>query len=118
MFPEALTLVRRLAKALLGPFYGPVERLRAHVASTPGLALLVLAFLLVAAVQAVRGSRLAALAVVPLSFAWLLVNAPFEGPTLLTLSWSHGITTADLVSVVAVGIAGWRLTQPLVAQFR
>jgi hypothetical protein len=75
----------------------------------------VLALLLVAAVSAVRGNRLAALALVPLSLAWLLFNGPFEGPTLVVLSWSHGITAADLISVAGLGIAGWRLGAALLA---
>lgn len=33
---------------------------------------------------------------------WVLVNGPVEGPILVVLSRTHGITTADLLSVLAV----------------
>ncbi|MFC5063059.1 hypothetical protein [Actinomycetospora atypica] len=36
---------------------------------------------------------------------WVLVNKPVEGPTLLVLSPSHGVTFADLLSLVALGVA-------------
>jgi hypothetical protein len=62
-------------------------------------------------VVAIRGSRVAALLLIPAAIGWLVINRPFEGPTLLTLSWNHGITAADLFSVAALAIAGWRLVQ-------
>jgi hypothetical protein len=37
---------------------------------------------------------------------WVLVNGPVEGPVLLVLTPSHGITVADLPSIVALVIAG------------
>ena len=37
---------------------------------------------------------------------WVLINGPVEGPVLLVLSPDHGITVADLPSIVALGIAG------------
>jgi hypothetical protein len=37
---------------------------------------------------------------------WVLVNGPVEGPVLLVLTPSHGITVADLPSMVALVIAG------------
>jgi hypothetical protein len=37
---------------------------------------------------------------------WALVNGPVEGPVLLVLTSSHGITLADLPAVVALVIAG------------
>jgi hypothetical protein len=115
MILEFVALARHAAKALLTPFAGPVHVLRGLVAETPALALVVLVVLLGTAVAAIGGSRLAAFALVPLSGAWLLFNTPFEGPTLVTLSWSHGITAADLISVACLAIAGWRLTQAAVA---
>ena len=33
---------------------------------------------------------------------WVLVNGPVEGPTLLVLAPSHGITVADLPSLAAL----------------
>jgi hypothetical protein len=32
---------------------------------------------------------------------WVLINGPFEGPTLLVLTPGHGITLADLASAAA-----------------
>jgi hypothetical protein len=37
---------------------------------------------------------------------WVLVNGPVEGPVLLVLTPSHGITVADLPSLAALVIAG------------
>ena len=37
---------------------------------------------------------------------WILVNGPVEGPVLLVLTSSHGITVADLPALVAFVIAG------------
>ena len=37
---------------------------------------------------------------------WPLANKSFEGRTIVLLSPTHGITTHDLLSVVAVGVAG------------
>src|SRR3954470_12477833 len=111
MVLELADLARRLVKALLAPFFRPLHDVRELAVMAPGLGLLVLALLLAAAVVTLRGSRLAALALVPLSIAWLVVNSPFEGPTLLVLSYSHGITTADLLSLAGLMIASWRLGQ-------
>jgi len=118
MVIELVGLGRRLTKALLTPFSRPAHQARDIVNAAPGLALLLLALLVATAVLAVRGNRLAALGLVPLSLAWLLLNGPFEGPTLVTLSWSHGITAADLLAVAGLAIAGWRLTGAVVAPLR
>ena len=107
---------RRVIAGLLDAVQGPVSQLRSHV--TPGMSLVVLGLLLVAAVLTARGDRLAALALVVLSLAWLLVNGAFEGPTILVLSWSHGITAGDLVSVGGLLLAAWRLGAPLVGALR
>jgi hypothetical protein len=107
-----LAALRRLAHLAVDPFLWPAKR-AVHLANThPKVALLVLALLAVTAVGATLGSRVAALSLVVLSVAWLLVNGPFEGPTLVVLSWSHGITAADLISVAGVSLAGWRLLRP------
>jgi len=37
---------------------------------------------------------------------WVLINGPVEGRVLLVLTPDHGITVADLPSIVALGIAG------------
>jgi hypothetical protein len=40
---------------------------------------------------------------------WIFVNKPVEGPVLLLLSPTHGVTVADLGSVAAVLVAGFLL---------
>jgi hypothetical protein len=53
-----------------------------------------------------RAGRVAlAVGLVGLAGVWVLVNKPVEGPTLLVLSPSHGVTLADLISLVALGVA-------------
>ena len=103
----------RLAHAVKDRLTLPVQRIRHLVSETPALALLLLAVLVICAVRTIGGDRWSALALVPLSFAWLLFNGPFEGPTLLVISWSHGITASDLFSVAGLGLAGWRLAPVL-----
>ena len=61
------------------------------------------------------GSRAAAVALLGLGLAWPVVNARVEGPTLLMLSWNHGISAADLLGAAAVGVAAWRLVPRPVA---
>ena len=39
------------------------------------------------------------------AIVWLRVNGPFEGPVLLRLTYSHGVTLADLASVAACLLA-------------
>ncbi len=46
--------------------------------------------------------RPAAALLVVLSGAWLLVNHPVEGATLLVVDPSHGLTTSDLLSGAGV----------------
>lgn len=48
---------------------------------------------------------LAAVVLVVGAAVWLRVNKPVEGPTLLELTQNHGITAADLLSVVMVLVA-------------
>lgn len=114
MVGQVVDAARSVAGVLLEPFVWPVQRLRREVYAEPGLALLLLLALIICALRAIRGDRLAAVALVPLSLAWVLFNGPLEGPTLLTLSWSHGITASDLVSVAGLLIASWRLAPVLV----
>ncbi|HEY6795660.1 MAG TPA: hypothetical protein VI248_13360 [Kineosporiaceae bacterium] len=111
-------LARHAARVLLEPFAQPVRVMRGVVSAAPGLALVLLGVLVVTMVMAARGNRLAALAAIPLALAWLVFNTPFEGPTLVVLSWSHGITATDLISVAALAISGWRLTGAVVAGLR
>ena len=47
-----------------------------------------------------------AMGIVVAAAIWVLVNGPVEGPVLLVISPSHGVTVADLPSIGAVVIAG------------
>ena len=38
---------------------------------------------------------------------WSRVNGPVEGHTLISLTYNHGFTVADIVSVVLVLVAAW-----------
>ena len=50
--------------------------------------------------------RLGAVSLVAAGIVWLLVDKSFgEGPTLLVLSTTHGVTASDLLSLLAFGIA-------------
>jgi hypothetical protein len=110
-------ILSRLAHALKDRLAWPIQRLRDEASGSHELALIVLIVLLFFAIRTIRGSRLAALALLPLSAAWLVFNSPLEGPTLLVISPSHGVTAADMISVFCVGLSAWRLvpvvTHPL-----
>jgi hypothetical protein len=47
-----------------------------------------------------------AVGLIAAALIWVLVNGPVEGPVLLVLTPSHGITVADLPSLAALVIAG------------
>ena len=47
-----------------------------------------------------------AVGLIAAAVVWVLVNGPVEGPVLLVLTPSHGITVADLPSMAALVIAG------------
>lgn len=51
----------------------------------------------------VTGRQQVALVLLVVAAVWVLVNGPVEGPTLVVLSATHGITVADLASV-ALGL--------------
>ena len=72
----------------------------------PVALLVVLVTLLLVALRS-RGllRRSAALLLVPTSVAWVLFNGPLEGPVLLTLTRSNGVTVADLLAVVGILVA-------------
>ena len=53
---------------------------------------------------------LLAVAFVGLSGLWLIVNGSLEGPVLLPLSTGHGVTAADLLSLVGLAVAVWIIT--------
>ena len=118
MIANVMTLLRSIAKGLLEPLTRPVQLVRDLVTAHPKLALAVLLMLIVVGVAAVGGSRVAAFMLIPLSLLWIVVNRPYEGPTLVVLSWSHGITASDLLAVAGLGIAAWRLGQAAVAVLR
>src|SRR4051794_35981415 len=50
--------------------------------------------------------RTAAAILVLAAVVWLFVNGPVEGPILVVFSAQHGVTVADLASVLAVLVAG------------
>ena len=114
---QTVTLVSRLAHVVKDLIAPPVHRLRYVAAQAPGLPLFLLALLIFCAVRTIRGDRWSALALIPLSFAWVLFNGPLEGPTLIVVSWSHGVTVSDLFSVVCLGLAAWRLLPPFLRAF-
>lgn len=82
---------------------------RWELSRSPLIVLGTFVLLFVGIAAAVRGSRVAAVGLVPLAALWVISNGLVEGPTLLTLSDRHGITTADILSAVALGVAAWRL---------
>ncbi len=51
------------------------------------------------------GRTVVALALVVFAVIWVLVNGPFEGPTLVVVTPDHGLTVADLLSLVAFAVA-------------
>jgi UDP-N-acetylmuramyl pentapeptide phosphotransferase/UDP-N-acetylglucosamine-1-phosphate transferase len=63
-----------------------------------------------------RGVRsyLAAANLVVMALAWVRIDGGFEGPVLLTVTASHGVTLADLPAVLLVLAAAWLvLVRPL-----
>jgi hypothetical protein len=72
----------------------------------PVVLLVVLVGLLVAALRSRgRARQAAALLLLPASAGWVLFNGPIEGPILLTISSTHGLTVSDLLAVVGVLVA-------------
>jgi hypothetical protein len=51
------------------------------------------------------GLRWLAVGLVGGAVIWIVVNGPVEGPVLLTVTPSHGITVADLLSLALIIIA-------------
>jgi hypothetical protein len=101
--------LHRLAHAAARHVLSPLRRVVHRADQSPGLGAVLLAVLVLAAVRTARGDRGWALLLVALSLVWPLFNGPYEGPTLVRLSASHGITVADLISVAGVALAAWRL---------
>lgn len=82
---------------------------RSEIAQAAAVPVLVLGALLLATLLAAAGRRTAAFLTLPLAAAWVLFNGPLEGPTLLALTHTHGVTASDLVAVGAVAVAVARL---------
>lgn len=55
---------------------------------------------------AITRRRWLALGLITAAVIWVLVNGPVEGPVLLVLTPSHGITLGDLPSLAGLVIAG------------
>jgi hypothetical protein len=43
-----------------------------------------------------------------MSLLWLVVNAPMEGPMLVTFTPAHGVTGADLAGFAGLALAAYR----------
>jgi hypothetical protein len=69
------------------------------------LGVALLAAMVLTALLAWRGSRIAAAAVLLLAGAWLLADKDFEGPHIVAFVPSHGLVVADLVGIAAVVVA-------------
>ncbi|MCW2700102.1 MAG: hypothetical protein JWQ45_1637 [Blastococcus sp.] len=72
------------------------------------LAALVLATLVLAAGIGGSFGRRGAIGLAVLSVLWFVVNGPMEGPVLVTVSSSHGVTGADLAGLVGLALAAHR----------
>ncbi|QNN54047.1 hypothetical protein [Nocardioides mesophilus] len=70
-------------------------------------ALLLLALVLAAGTLG-RTGRQGAVALALLSVLWLLANSPMEGPTLVHVTGSHGLTGADLTGLAGLALALWQ----------
>jgi hypothetical protein len=117
MTSQAVTFLSALVRAVKDQITWPVQRMRHLASQAPGLPLMILALLIFFAIRTVRGDRWSAIILLPLSLAWLLFNGPIEGPTLLVISYSHGVTLSDLLSVACVGLSAWRLVPELLHRF-
>jgi len=53
--------------------------------------------------------RWSAWALAAMAVLWLFANRPMEGPVLLVVAESHGLTAGDLAGLAALGLAAWRL---------
>ena len=65
------------------------------------------AALVIVGVIAWRGVRPALWAFILLSFAWFGIDTLWEGPIVLRLNAHHGVTLADSVAFVGLGVAAW-----------
>ena len=70
-------------------------------------AVVLVALVLLAGVSGETGLR-GAIGLSIAAVAWFLVNGPMEGPILVVVSDSNGLTGADLAGVAALALAIWR----------
>lgn len=88
---------------------GTDDRIRHEVAGTRvvPVTLLVLLVVLLLAAGRTRGRprRVVAALLLPVSLGWVVFNGRLEGPVLITLSQSHGVTASDLLAVLGVVVA-------------
>ena len=68
---------------------------------------LVLASLVLTAGAASRFGRPGAVALALVSVVWLLVDTPVEGDTLVSVTATHGLNSADLGGVAGLALAVW-----------
>ncbi len=69
--------------------------------------LLLLLLVALAATSDRTGAR-GAVGLAVVSVLWLVFNGPMEGAVLLSFGRAHGLTVADLVGLLGLGIAGCR----------
>lgn len=69
--------------------------------------LVLVALVVLAAVSGETGLG-GAVALAAVAVLWFLVNGRMEGPTLLIVAPTHGLTGGDLAGIAALVIAGWR----------
>jgi hypothetical protein len=84
-------------------------QVRFSVLEHPLLVLLVLVAMVLVMWRSLRGAWGWVGVLFVLSFVWVVVNKPVEGPILVSLSQRHGVTVADLFSLswVLVLIGRW-----------
>jgi hypothetical protein len=69
------------------------------------LLVLLVALLLVALRLRGRPRRAVAVLLLPVSAGWVAFNGRLEGPVLVPLTTSHGITASDLLAILGVVVA-------------
>jgi hypothetical protein len=78
-------------------------------------AVVLVALVLVAGLTPRAGLR-GALLLTLVAVAWLGVNHPMEGPTLLVVTHNHGLTGGDLAGFAGIGLAAVRAAQAVRAR--
>ncbi len=88
--------------AVLHPFIAAFTAVRSGLSGSLLVVLSTLVAMVVLGLLSLAGNRLAAVALVPVALFWPLIDQQVEGPTLLVLSYSHGVTVADLLCPIAL----------------